>query len=62
MEHKTSETTSIIGVWRNLKQVELNLFGDKECGGNRFGSQGLGEKLYHTQKSKIYFDMMVVIL
>ena len=62
MEHKTSETTSIIGVWRNLKQVEINLFGDKDRGGIRFGSKGWGKKLYHTQKSKIYFDMMVVIL
>ena len=59
---RLSETTSILGLWRNLKQVELNLFEDKECGVNRFGSKGFGKKLYHTQKTKIYFDIMVVIM
>ena len=57
MEHKTSKTTSIIGVWRNVKQVELNLFGDKECRGIRFGSKSLGEKFYYIQKSIFFFSV-----
>ena len=54
MEHKTSETTSIFDVWRNLKQVEINIFGDKDRGGIRFGSKGWEQKIYNTQKNNFF--------
>ena len=57
-----AETTPIIDVQRYLKRLNGQEFGNRERGGMRFGSKGLGKKFYDTQKGSFHIGKMVMII